>query len=80
MSNMISGNPYSLKEIFSGENDKIIIPDLQRDYCWGNPFSKDSEESLVDSFLDSIFNVYKHNPDKDITMGLIYGYYDECDK
>ena len=77
MSNMISGNPYSLKEIFSGENDKIIIPDLQRDYCWGNPFSKDSEESLVDSFLESIFNVYKQNPDKDITMGLIYGYYDE---
>ena len=77
MSSLISGNPYSLKDIFSGENDKIIIPDLQRDYCWGNPYSKDNEESLVDSFLDSVFSVFKQNPDKDITMGLIYGYYDE---
>ena len=40
MNKLISGNTYSLKEIFSGENDKIIIPDLQRDYCWGNPYSK----------------------------------------
>ena len=77
MSKLISGNTYSLKEIFSGENDKIIIPDLQRDYCWGNPYSKDSEESLVDSFLDSVLNLFEQDPDKDITMGLIYGYYDE---
>ena len=77
MSRLITGNPYSLKEIFSGENDKIIIPDLQRDYCWGNPYSKDSEGSLVDSFLDSIFRVYSQEPNNDITMGLIYGYYDE---
>lgn len=77
MSRLISGNTYSLKEIFSGENDKIIIPDLQRDYCWGNPYSKDSEDSLVDSFLDSIFRVYSQEPNNDITMGLIYGYYDE---
>ena len=76
MSKLDSGNTYSLKEIFSGENDKIIIPDLQRDYCWGNPYSKDSEDSRVDSFLESIFRVFKE-PNKDITMGLIYGYYDQ---
>ena len=77
MSKLLSGNTYSLKEIFSGENDKIIIPDLQRDYCWGNPISKDSEDSLVDSFIDSIFKVYSQEPENDITMGLVYGYYDE---
>ncbi|MBE6325572.1 MAG: DUF262 domain-containing protein [Bacteroidales bacterium] len=77
MSKLVSGNTYSLKDIFSGENDKIIIPDLQRDYCWGNPYSKDSEDSLVDSFLDSVLSLFKQDPDKDITMGLIYGYYDE---
>ena len=76
MSRLISGNTYSLKEIFSGENDKIIVPDLQRDYCWGNPHSKDSEDSLVDSFLDSLFRAFE-KPKNDITMGLIYGYYDE---
>lgn len=74
MRKLISGSIYSLKDFFSGENDKIIIPDLQRDYCWGNPYSTDSEESLVDSFLDSLFKLDK---EKDITMGLIYGYYDE---
>ena len=74
MSKLISGNIYSLKDFFSGENDKIIIPDLQRDYCWGNPYSTDSKESLVDSFLDSLF---KLDMEKDITMGLIYGYYDD---
>lgn len=74
MSKLISGNIYSLKDFFSGENEKIIIPDLQRDYCWGNPYSTDSKESLVDSFLDSLF---KLDVEKDITMGLIYGYYDE---
>ena len=74
MAHLTSGTPYSLGEIFCGENDKVIIPDLQRDYCWGNPISKDSNESLVDTFLDSIF---KLDTSKDITMGLIYGYYDE---
>ena len=32
--NFISGEEYNLKEIFGG-NAKIVIPDLQRDYCLG---------------------------------------------
>ena len=36
MAQLESGKPHSLKEIFCGENDKIIVPDLQRDYCWGD--------------------------------------------
>lgn len=73
MAQLISGKAYSLNEIFRGENDKVIIPDLQRDYCWGNPYSDDSDDSLVSSFMDSIATLDKS---KDITMGLIYGYYD----
>ena len=30
-----SGKEYTLAEIFSGEI-RIVIPDLQRDYCWGD--------------------------------------------
>ncbi len=71
MAKLISGKTYSLEEIFSGENDKVIIPDLQRDYCWGNPLSSDSD-SLVSGFLDTLL---KLDRDRDITMGLIYGYY-----
>ena len=45
-----SGEYYSLHKIFSGINDKIVIPDLQRDYCWGNP-----DKNLVSKFLDTMF-------------------------
>ena len=31
----ISGNEYSLSDFFGGDT-KVIIPDLQRDYCWGD--------------------------------------------
>ena len=75
-SKLQSGKPYPLETIFSGENNKVIIPDLQRDYCWGNPLSKDDSDTLVNSFLSTIFELEPHW-DKDITMGLIYGYYDE---
>lgn len=71
---LISGTPYPLKKIFTGENEKVIIPDLQRDYCWGNPISGQNSDSLVNSFIDSIFKLDKS---QDITMGLIYGYYDK---
>lgn len=54
MAQLISGKAYSLSEIFCGENDKVIIPDLQRDYCWGNPISDNAEDSLASSFIDSI--------------------------
>ncbi len=74
MAQLISGKVYSLCEIFCGENDKIIIPDLQRDYCWGNPISNNSEDSLASSFIDSILRLEKS---QEITMGLIYGYYDK---
>lgn len=74
MAQLISGEAYSLCEIFCGENDKKIIPDLQRDYCWGNPISNNSEDSLASSFIDSILRLEKS---QEITMGLIYGYYDK---
>lgn len=74
MAQLISGKAYSLSEIFCGENDKVIIPDLQRDYCWGNPISDNAEDSLASSFIDSILRLEKS---QEITMGLIYGYYDK---
>ena len=63
------GENYSLATIFSGENDKVVIPDLQRDYCWGN-----EDINLVGPFIDSLLELDKS---KNLTMGLIYGYFDE---
>ena len=64
-----SGNNYSVSQLFCGENDKIIIPDLQRDYCWGNP-----ENNLVEGFVKGLLEM---DHSQEITMGLIYGYYDK---
>lgn len=63
-----SGEYYNLHKIFSGINDKVVIPDLQRDYCWGNP-----DKNLVSKFLDTIFGLDKKQK---WPMGLIYGYTD----
>lgn len=64
-----SGNNYTISQLFCGDNDKIIIPDLQRDYCWGNP-----DNNLVKGFVEGLLEMDYKQP---ITMGLIYGYYDE---
>lgn len=40
----ISGKEYSLADLFGGDT-KIIIPDLQRDYCWGNYAVTDRKSS-----------------------------------
>lgn len=68
MSKMVSGESYTLSQIFSGVNDKVVIPDLQRDYCWGDP-----NNNLVESFVKTLLELDKTSK---ITMGLIYGYYD----
>lgn len=89
-----SGETYSLKQIFiNGTNGKVVIPDLQRDYCWGG------KGTLVNDFVDNIkkrFEKCREN-DKDwknecltcpnaecrtkaaysLMMGLLYGYYEE---
>lgn len=67
MSKLISGNSYNIAHIFCGENNKVVIPDLQRDYCWGNP-----ELNLVAGFVDSLIEIEKSEV---VTMGLLYGYY-----
>ena len=71
-----SGKEYTLADIFSGKN-KIIIPDLQRDYCWGNNVFNDIGEKsgeLVSGFLDNLLSVFQEKKDDKLTLGLIYGY------
>lgn len=71
---MISGEEYSLKEIFSGKW-KVVIPDLQRDYCWGlETYDKGrkSQGELVTQFIHGILEGSKSS--EVMTMGLLYGY------
>lgn len=66
-----SGKEYTLTDFFS-EDNKIIIPDLQRDYCWGNTI--DNKENLVTQFISSLVDLFISNPFDPFTLGLIYGY------
>jgi hypothetical protein len=75
-----SGKEYTLANIFSGEN-RIIIPDLQRDYCWGdNVHDKEGKSipELVSGFIDNLKDVFNEFNDKQqddkLTLGMIYGY------
>ena len=78
--NFITGETYTLAELFSGER-RIIIPDLQRDYCWGdenNTKSTGEKGELVSDFVNNLltqFNDYKTKDDKErLNLGLFYGY------
>lgn len=73
MKKLKTSEQYSLYQLFVSEletNGKIVIPDLQRDYCWGN------DEQLVPSFLKSLITEFTTRPNHDVIMGLIYGYYE----
>lgn len=77
---LISGKEYTLSDLFTGKN-KIIIPDLQRDYCWGDKaWNKDKATytELVSGFLDSLLSQFlekkEEKENKDLTLGLIYAY------
>ena len=63
-----TGETYKLADLFSKDN-KIIIPDLQRDYCWGTAFDKDGK-NLVERFIENITD----NQGKELNLGLLYGY------
>lgn len=65
---LVTGKSYKLTDLFSKDN-KIIIPDLQRDYCWGTTNDKDGN-NIVAKFFDSLYE----NKDKELNLGLLYGY------
>ena len=69
----VTGESYQIKDIFSDDR-KIVIPDLQRDYCWG---SKDEKETnRVWKFVNSHYKLFLEFPDSISQIGLIYGYRD----
>jgi uncharacterized protein with ParB-like and HNH nuclease domain len=67
---LTSGDSYSIKEIFSG-NNKIVVPDMQREYCWAYTLSEQNNKSLVENFISDIT---QNLNDEELQMGLLYGY------
>lgn len=66
------GKSYTVRDLFQGSNDKIIIPDLQRDYCW----TQEMVAGLLKTFIEFSRQMNVSDSTK-IPMGLIYGYYSE---
>ncbi len=58
---------YTLRQLL-GENITIVIPDMQRDYCWGN----DGETGKVTTFMMSLLKLYRTGQTN--SLGLLYGY------
>ena len=73
-SSLITGGNYTLSDLFSGDR-KIIIPDLQRDYCWGDYVHTDEKKELVSGFVNTLISQYTQSKGSDnLNLGLIYGY------
>lgn len=66
-----TGHRYTLRDLFiTRSNGKIVIPDLQRDYCWG------TNGNLVHGFVGNILDHFKKCRGENVTMGMVYGYYE----
>lgn len=68
----LSGAAYTLRELLNGEVS-LIVPDMQRDYCWGSEgVSAQQPHERVSGCISGVVSMYaKGNP---LNMGLIYGY------
>ncbi len=70
---MINGKSYSISEIFDMDC-KIVIPDMQRDYCWASTTSENEKKSLIEIFINDLIEKQKENLIKEIQLGILYAY------
>ena len=69
-----SGVSYSLYEFFGPKRD-IVIPDLQRDYCWASTIIVTGDgQTLVEAYVDDLILASQKEEDAQLKMGLLYGY------
>jgi hypothetical protein len=74
---MIKQGSFSRLSAFLKDNNQILIPDLQRDYCWGNTIPEGQKESLAHNFtweLLDLCNRVKSQDSIEISYGIIYTY------
>lgn len=66
-----SNDYYSLSELFSTPNRRIIIPDFQRDYCWGDKTHGENNIDIVNGFLETLIDEYEDSKDSNVLLGKI---------
>lgn len=63
------GKEYSIAELFGTDHRKIIIPDFQRDYCWGDKnYGEKSDTDIVSGFIQTLKEEYRNGT---IVLGKI---------
>ena len=68
-----NGGEYSVKQLFSNDHRKIIIPDFQRDYCWGDKNYGDNHDiDIVSNFIQTLVEDQENG---DILLGKIDVYH-----
>lgn len=71
---MIKGAFNRLADILSG-NNQLIIPDLQRDYCWGDTIPKNRKTSLAYNFTrDLVAEAETNRSIEEYSYGILYTY------
>lgn len=65
-----NGRNCTIGLLFS-ENNKVVIPDMQREYCWAKTINPITGMSLVYNFVQDIAKLHTKSA---IRMGLIYAY------
>lgn len=65
-----NGRNCTIGILFSG-NNKVVVPDMQRDYCWAKTINPVTGMSLVYNFVQDIVKLHTKSA---IRMGLIYAY------
>ncbi len=69
-----SGVSYTLHEFF-GPKRAIVIPDLQRDYCWATTRIVTGDgKTLVEAYVDDLILESQKEQATKLKMGLLYGY------
>lgn len=66
-----NGKPCTIGTLFQGDN-KVVIPDMQREYCWARTINPITGKPLVFNYIKDVIDLYSKN--KVIRMGLIYAY------
>lgn len=67
---LTSGKTYNLAQLFSGAYS-IIIPDMQREYCWPSVVSNINNKNLVQNFVSDLI---KSDRNQTVQLGLLYAY------
>lgn len=69
-----SGEEYTLGRLL-GTPHCLVVPDLQRDYCWGSETygrNREAQGELVTAFVDDLIEAFR--ADEARTLGVLYGY------